>query len=266
MLYLKKIISGLAAVITLVSCGNTNAGQELKEPVPRQITTSEQAEAWTVSSGDYDYSASHAGQKVILDVPYYSQKKYPTGCELVSTSMALAYTGTMITAQELVTEGYIEAVDFYSKKGDKTLYGGDPNKVFIGDPLKEDGYGCFSGAIVSALEKLLPSNKYEVKDLTGTELNDLCRLYIDKDIPVIVWASLDMKPTFRSEKNSWTIEETGEKFTWISNEHCLVLVGYDDDNYYFNDPQKGSGTPYKRKVAEKRYKELNQQAVAVIEK
>ena len=31
----------------------------------------------------------------------------------------------------------------------------------------------------------------------------------------------------------WKLLDTGETFTWISNEHCMLLVGYDEDSYYF---------------------------------
>ena len=43
---------------------------------------------------------------------------------------------------------------------------------------------------------------------------------------------------------AWIVPETGEKFQWRGNEHCLLLVGYDDekDGYYFNDPWNNHGT------------------------
>ncbi len=34
---------------------------------------------------------------------------------------------------------------------------------------------------------------------------------------------------------------TDEKFTWVSNEHCMLLVGYDEKGCWFNDPYDGNG-------------------------
>ena len=71
---------------------------------------------------------------------------------------------------------------------------------------------------------------------------------------------MDMKPS--KEGNSWFFP-SGEPFTWIAGEHCLVLVGYDEDHYYLNDPQTGSTVFYKKELVEKRFQELGAQAISV---
>lgn len=59
----------------------------------------------------------------------------------------------------------------------------------------------------------------------------------------------------------------GDKYTWQRNEHCLVLVGYDDDNYYFNDPYKNHGLiAYNKALVEQRFLEMGKQSVVVINK
>lgn len=199
-----------------------------------------------------------------IDVPYFSQEDYPTGCELVSTSMLLAYYGFDISAGELVSGGYIETCELTEDPADKNiLHGGDPNKVFIGDPYDEAGYGCYSGAILAGLRRYLDNEFFDAVDLSGISLSDLCMEYIDFGEPVLVWASLDMEPTFRTEINTWIIDETGEIFTWTSNEHCMVLVGYDEEYYCFHDPQKGACSLYPRELAEQRFRELGSQAITI---
>ncbi len=201
----------------------------------------------------------------MVDVPFFSQEDYPTGCELVSTSMLLAYYGHDITADELINGGYVGMVKItHNKKG--VAYGGDPNEVFVGDPFDENGYGCFSGAVIGALRKILPEDRYEVLDLGGTSLSCLCTDYVSRGIPVLVWVSIGMQPTYRSDRNVWRIKETGEVFQWTSREHCAVLVGDDRSFYYFNDPLVGKQTLYGRELSEQRYAELGMQAVAVMEK
>lgn len=208
-------------------------------------------------------------EKYVIDVPFYSQEEYPTGCELVSTSMLLAYYGIDITAEEIVKEGYIDTKTVYlDKRGDP--YGPDPDMYFIGDPLEDDGYGCYSGAIISALKKILPEDEYEIVDLKGWSIDEICRDYINYDIPVLFWGSLNMEPTYFDEVNQWFIDEgdkKGEKFKWFSNEHCLVLVGHDKSFYYFNDPSaKKPATVFGRPLVEVRYAEMGRQAVAIVKK
>ena len=207
--------------------------------------------------------------EVVIKVPFYSQKDYPTGCELVSTSMLLAKYGIRIKADEIVTKGYLKAKKVYlDARADP--YGPDPNMYFVGEPTEDDGYGCYSGAIVSALKKIVPKDKYKVVDLTGQELEDICREYIDKGIPVLYWGSLQMQPLYYDVVNHWYIESgkrKGEEFRWISNEHCMVLVGHNRDNYIFNDPSVDKAcAEYIRPIVEKRFIELGRMAVAIVPK
>ena len=205
----------------------------------------------------------------IVEVPFYSQKDYPTGCELVSASMLLSYYGIDIAADEFIKEGYIETKKVYLD-GYGDPYGPDPDMYFIGDPLEDDGYGCYSGAMISAFKKILPQNEYEVVDLKGWSVDEICRKYIDNDIPVLFWGSLNMDAAYFDEVNQWFIEEgerKGEKFKWLSNEHCMVLVGHDESFYYFNDPSADKpGTVFGRPLVEVRYAEMGRQAVAIVKK
>ena len=98
-------------------------------------------------------------------------------------------------------------------------------------------------------------------DLTGTSLSQLCTQYIDNGVPVIIWATIQMKPIDGTV--TWLME-SGEEFTWKSGEHCLLLVGYDDKCYYFNDPIEGKDTAYLRANVEAAYEELYCQAIAVV--
>ncbi|MBQ8960417.1 MAG: C39 family peptidase [Ruminococcus sp.] len=201
---------------------------------------------------------------MVLDVPYYSQAEMPTGCELVSTSMLLAYYGYDISAFDLVNEGYVGTsilVEDKNRKG--SLRGGTPDEVFVGDPFDKSGYGCYSGAIFTALDSYLADEPYSPTDLGGMSLPDICSQYIDAGTPVLVWATISMVPSFIKPENSWFVNDTDEIFSWISNEHCIVLVGYDDEYYYFNDPLKGDAIAYGRALTEQRYSELGYQAICI---
>ena len=87
--------------------------------------------------------------------------------------------------------------------------------------------------------------------------------YIDKGIPVAVWASINMVNVDNGRQ--WVIPETGQLFTWKRHEHCLVLVGYDAEYYYMNDPYQSKGlVAYKRSVVEARYAQMGYQAVVIL--
>lgn len=200
---------------------------------------------------------------VLIDAPYINQnEKYPTGCESVSTVMALQYLNINISVEDFI--------DNYLKKGSApelqesgNYLGDDPRDVFLGDPYSPDGWGCYPGAIVKALKKLKSQNDYSFKysHLKNNSLEKLCVKYIDKGIPVIIWATQYMQPP--SEGTTWQINGKKASFTWTKPMHCLLLVGYDDTYYYFNDPQTSKNTPYEKALVETAYNALGEQALVI---
>lgn len=214
--------------------------------------------------------------KKLINVPYIDQtEEWPTGCESVSAVMLLWYLEIDISMERFV-DHYLEKVTFYKKDG--KLYGGDPRKVFAGDPADDQSMGCYAPVIKKALDSVFrergeqptgfesrgteKQNIQEAVDLTGASMETLLREYIDNDIPVIFWASIDLKETYAGPE--WIIAGTDEVFEWRSNEHCMLLVGYDEKNYYFNDPWHDHGTiGYKKELVEKRHMEQYEMAVSV---
>lgn len=197
------------------------------------------------------------GEPVLLDVEFISQlDAYPNGCESVSAVMACRYAGIDISVGGFI-DNYLPKKPFYYENN--LLYGYHPNDFFMGSPYSDDGLGCYAPCIEKAIKKFLPF-EYTLKNTTGVSLSMLCRQYIDSGIPVVVWATRDMLPA--GEGYSWYLDGTSEIFQWQSNEHCLVLTGYDDSYYYFNDPLKGK-VKYEKNLAQTRYEELGKQSLVV---
>ena len=91
------------------------------------------------------------------------------------------------------------------------------------------------------------------------------RLLEMRGMPVILWACINMREPITGPQ--WKLKDSGEVFTWISNEHCMLLVGYDEEGYYFNDPYENNGViRYPKEIVEDRYKAQHMQAVAVKKK
>jgi uncharacterized protein YvpB len=171
-----------------------------------------------------------------LQVPYISQKdRYPTGCESVSTVMLLNYLGYPLSVDQFI-ENYLKMCPFETRDG--ILYGADPRLAFCGSPYDEDSFGCYAPVIIQALEKIVWED-YVVVDETGTPVEKLITKYIEKGMPVIFWACIDMKEPIPGP--SWKLPGTGEDFSWISNEHCMLLIGSDEEGYFFNDPYENHG-------------------------
>ena len=197
--------------------------------------------------------------KNIIATPYINQTpKYPTGCESVSAVMLLQYLGYSITPEEFI-DIYLEKKEFEKKEG--ILYGPDPNKYFCGSPYDENSFGCYAPVLKRAIEKVVKED-YLVIDETDTDLEGLKREYLDQGMPVIFWACIKMREPIVGP--SWVLFETEEEFTWISNEHCMLLVGYDEEGYYFQDPDENRGLMhYEKKLVENRHKAQYNMAIGM---
>lgn len=193
-----------------------------------------------------------------LHVPYLSQTFWPTGCEAASATMVLQYYKVNATIAKTVRN--LPKGSLYYQNG--RLYGPHPDMAFIGNPSSYSGYGCYSNTIAATMNKMLPKNKQAVS-LKGKSLSTL-EHYLDNGQPVLLWATMNMVPSYKTA--GWYVSGTGQYYRWIAEEHCLVLTGYDKDNYYFNDPYNSHGRVFWNKslVAE-RYRELGKQAVVVID-
>ena len=196
----------------------------------------------------------------IIKVPYIDQSvKYPTGCESVSATMLLQYLGYDISVDDFI-QHYLVRRDMEEHGG--VLYGPDPSVSFCGSPYDEDSFGCYAPVIRQALEKAA-GDRFTIIDETGTPMAELIEKYIDHDMPVVFWACINMQKEIIGPQ--WKLLDTGEVFTWRSNEHCMLLVGYDEEGYYFNDPYENHGLiRYPKELTEKRHRAQYEMAVGIV--
>lgn len=198
---------------------------------------------------------------VILDVPYLDQSAYPTGCESVSAVMLLRYWGVDVSVDEFI-DYYLRCSELRQRNGQ--TYGPSPEQRFIGDPRENTGYGCYAPVIGRAVKDLLAGERDDlaVGNRCGQELSELAKKYIDRQVPVLIWATINMVEPYEGAR--WINPRDGSTVTWIANEHCLVLVGYDEDNYYCNDPYGHNGViRVPRDLLERRYEQMGKQALIV---
>ena len=161
------------------------------------------------------------------------------------------------TVEQFVDEFLPTNREFYVENS--MHFGPSPYEYFIGNPKSSASYGCMAPVIEKALRACV-DDSLTISNLSGASLEVLCDQYIDNDIPVILWATIRMLET--NPKISWYLSD-GTRFTWPGNEHCMLLVGYDDTQYYFNDPYTGKLVAYDKTLTEDRFAELGRQAVVV---
>ncbi|MBR4073328.1 MAG: C39 family peptidase [Clostridia bacterium] len=188
------------------------------------------------------------GVSKIIDAPFISQvSKYPTGCESVSAVMAMNYLGLDISVDNFI--------DKHLEMGPAANF--DPNLCFGGNPRTSSGMGCYAPVIEKAAKSAAKGFGIAVTRTEGSTIASLCKNYIDKNIPVILWATQGMQ----TPRNGVKITYNGKTIQWIAPEHCLLLVGYNENNYIFNDPLKSKNYSYSRNAVENAYYGLGAQAV-----
>ena len=191
-------------------------------------------------------------KKVILKnfSPICQYPELPTGCEMTSLTMVLNFYG--------ISADKCDISDNYLEKGAVGTV--DFRKAFVGDPRDESSYGCYAPVVANTANKYLQvvGSEYKATDITGTTLEKLFS-YIDNNTPVIIWATQYMREGHQSV--TWNID--GKDLTWITPEHCMVLVGYSDNYVFIADPLFGEVKSYGKTTFNNRYQTLYSQAVII---
>ena len=207
--------------------------------------------------------------KKISNVPLIGQSKLPTGCETCSATMLLNFYGYKIS-ETTFADKYLVKKPFGYSNGSYT--GPDPNCAFVGTPYSSNSYGAYAPIMVKCMNKYLSDKSYKAVEISGKSLEYLSGKYVAQGQPIMVWATINMSPSFKT--TTWIVNYTDENakyklgsyYTWTAGEHCLLLTGYDKDYYYFNDPWTNARTRYSKSLVNTRYNELGKQAVVMVKK
>ncbi|TLS37966.1 C39 family peptidase [Pseudalkalibacillus caeni] len=240
-----KTLLNLVIVFTLIGCSTTEAGQrhenaanqpaqtkelQVKEPVEKKAAGT-RPNAKKISAPEV--KKEKGKQKVILDVPLIKQNpelKY--GCEVTSLAMVLQYAGIKADKMSLYRKIAKDNDPIRKTRQGNITDWGDPNDGFVGDMTgKNAGYAVFDKPMEQLMEAYLPERTV---NLTGKPFKQI-ELQIDNNRPVVVWTTGDYRLPDRWE--SW--RHGKEKIKTPLDLHAVVLVGYDRENVYLNDPLSG---------------------------
>ncbi len=243
-------------VLTLTEEESTDAAPNEAQLVPIEKDEPEKVDKGAHLQGNFD------GEGVLLDVPFIDQlERYPSGCESISAVMLCNYYGIPSTPEFFIGT-YLDMGTAPFRDALGIAFGDDPNQVFLGSPYSEEGWGCYGTVIEKALNKFVPQYGFSVRLNYGLSLQELCNRYISAGDPVVIWATSGMTDARRSM--SWYVLGTSNVFSWVAPMHCLVLTGYDDHYYYFNDPQKGKNYRYLKYDVEAPYASFGQQSIVIL--
>lgn len=208
---------------------------------------------------DFSGNVTRSGSRVLIEgVPHiYQSDRYPTACESIAATELLQYYGFDIDVDTFIRD-YLPTAPYLSPGADGQYHGESPWEFFIGNPTDANGFGCYNGAIKAAFDAV---SKELGSALRGAPLSALCR-FIDSGEPVIIWATDGMGSETEISK-SWILPD-GSKFSFITPEHALVLVGYDDTQYYFVDSRSAADiVSYGKQQVEKAYSLLYSRAAVI---
>lgn len=167
----------------------------------------------------------------ILDVPLISQlPELKNGCEIVSLTMALNYRGIDIDKITLSNEVQKDPTELQLSTNGEFLLWGNPKVGFVGDITgKDHGYSIDPEPLIPLIEKYYSG---EMTNLCGADLVDLEKA-LSNNTPILVWIN-----AFFSEDIYWTVwkDSNGNEVTANLNMHAVLLTGFDENNFYYNDP------------------------------
>lgn len=175
----------------------------------------------------------------------------PTGCEVTSLSIVLNYLG-YDADKETLAHNYLTK----GKAGTVNAW-----QAFIGEPASKSGYGCYSTVLKQCAERYLTEHNspYMAYNVTGSDFLTLLH-EVESGSPVIIWATINMvAPNYTEE---WYID--GDMYSWLANEHCVVLTGFDMTQgiCYVSDPLKGN-VIYPYDLVKQRYEQMFSQAIVI---
>lgn len=172
-------------------------------------------------------------ESVVLDVPMIKQNpelKY--GCEVTSLAMVLNYAGVKTNKMELYNEIEKDSdPQIRSSNGDIVKWG-NPAEGFVGDMTgKTAGYAVFDVPMINLMNKKLPGRAVNLTNHPFEKIQE----HVSAGYPVVVWTTGDYKLP-----DQWEAWNHGQQTIKTPIDlHAVVLVGYDKNYVYLNDPLSG---------------------------
>lgn len=225
-----------AEASTPVAASPTPASEPTKAPAPSKLPA--------------------AKPSAMLKAPAINQyPELPAGCEITSLAMLLQYAGVSKGKMDLIADTPVDMTPIAMKADGSIASWGNPNTGYVGDVTNRTrGFAIYHGPLLQVLQKYIKTGV----DLTNGTFEDIER-YVSAGMPVVVWTTIDFNPP-----SNWVVWDTpiGPIRTTFS-EHAVLLVGYDNDYVYVNDPRSGkAAVPVAKHQFQQSWEALGKQAIS----
>ncbi|MFC5985677.1 C39 family peptidase [Marinicrinis lubricantis] len=165
------------------------------------------------------------------------------GCEITALTMVVNDYGVAKNKLSLASELRSDHTPIAMDQHGRIIEWGNPEEGFVGDITgKNMGLGVYHGPVLELMKTYIPT----AQNLTG-EPFEVLEQYVSGGAPVMVWTTV-----------SFTVPQADGWVTWDSptgevkatfQMHTVVMVGYDDQHVYVNDPQTGEQAKKIKKAA-----------------
>ncbi|QQE79314.1 C39 family peptidase [Alicyclobacillus sp. SO9] len=195
--------------------------------------------------------------QALIKVPAIAQlPQLKNGCEVTSLAMLLEFEKHPVSKMSLAAEEPKDKTPLVMNQNQQIVSWGNPNVGFVGSVTKY-GYAIYHGPLTKLVNEVLPGRGL---DLTGMSFKDLEKI-VANGTPVEVWDTYNFAPT-----NSWVTWQSPEGMvhaTW--DEHAVLLVGYNKEDVYVNNPLKGGLAAEKVPIGPfiKAWDQLGKQAITI---
>lgn len=164
---------------------------------------------------------------MLLPVAHINQlPELPTGCEITALTTLLNYLGFKVDKMYMA-DNYLDKLETF----DGSFY-----DYFIGDPTTTNSWGCFAPAITTSANRYLfdQHSSLFAHNISGSSIKALLSEIADGN-PVLVWTS--SKPGTETIYSPIQLNDNSV-FNWPSNEHCVVLIGFnlEKGTVFLSDP------------------------------
>jgi uncharacterized protein YvpB len=179
------------------------------------------------------------------------------GCEITSLTMLLNAAGIDVDKMTLADELKKDPTSY--QETENGIQWGNPDEGFVGDITgNEMGYGVYHKPIYQLAQNYLPNR---VIDATVLEFQDL-QFFLKHGEPIWVIVNMTYKELADSDYMNW-VTPSGETVKASLLEHSVLVVGYDENYVYFNDPM-GEQERAPKEDFIKAWEQMGKQAVVAL--
>lgn len=228
--------------------------KELNERLESEKSQEKEQEELAKQNGTESpyYTNFYSSKKEILDVKGISKNDSVNYSESLASTMLLNYYGINITYEQFISK-YLTQNRIVPK--DSPRYSVNPENNCL--KLNEEYYSnCFAPSLKDILQEAF-EKKQIVRPYVGMNLN-----YMIPNFPAIVWVGKDYQEA--KEIITWKSESEQETYTYPKNSTAILMVGYDQENFYIIDPMKSSEIQkVNRTILAKSYDSYGRQSIGI---